>query len=741
MLGRGRSVLLFWITKVLLTPHFYHLLFSAIAGVMAGSFWSFFLYYGGLIFCAIFFDDLILGEDVQWNSSLLSGTIAFLCLFFAGHLGQWQPVWGWIVLLLVSMSLLALVLIVVNASINHKKGFLAFVFLVAVMPLVGRYWLPVRETMPSPWLEFSFWGTMASFAWIGVLFYLVFIIITLWLDPRRWGYSLMIMFLSSFFVYLFFQETFQYCLHLIASGPVQILEVFLEKAASDWGHAGWGLVFLGIAFSILILPFHYRLSIHRWHKIFELDADAIKAHPEQAAIRLLTTTVVGLFLARIGLILSLWIALTRLQYTDPSFLFIPHLAQPNLWPPAFQMAQVGLALTLCFVFWCNAFMDRHLHGLGFVQGIKSIKRPYLLGFLSFFIPGGVMLFLIIDQGMRSIAMILGYMALSPIKMPESNVSGLYRGMTYPLDLGDTLQEQEPLVEEDEEDGMSYLQDPGAFKGAVCYWADRYLFLTDNYLLLRHEDVVKKAYAVPVVSPKGFVQLDSSTVLMVGRDAMLTFELKEEELYLRIAFFTEGPVSSFVVHPKGTLVMYGSLEKESVFGYSLLHGSEQIYAQDLAVSGTMAFTPDGQFLAVGTEEGIVVVIEMASSAPLFHFTPDAFDPSPVQHICSGLSGDWIVAYSSGHLAVWDEGGTLYRYLHLPHQITAMVTDPQREHLAYGHGQGMVTVMDTEIRKELHVEEVLSGPVQGLSWEEDDSLMAFGWDALEVVNFKKRGKKKK
>jgi Ca2+/Na+ antiporter len=639
-----------------------------------------------------------------------------------------------------------------------------------------------------PPAERSFWGKLAVIVWLAVLAYLFYGLCLMWFGLKARYWPLILLFIGSLVLSLAFPAFHAEAAPFIYSGPVFLIQLLLDFSISTWNNAGWGLLLLGVGLSLVLLPvrrrllslqdFLVRLGAQRRQLGTTIFGALVQKEYRQQMIG--TANAVALVFGLL-LLVSAWLALLRISPPPLPFYFIPDLASPSFWPPALHWAHLALGVVMALSAFSYARAAYHLKlSAVAVASNSGVMVTYLLGGLlaALFIPAGVLLYALGDTLMR--LLFLGLMAAGqpqihaagqrvavsppyspkpappmpappkpvhpkpvPPKPEQTKPAPPNPEPTRPVPPRPEQTKPAPLNPEPTRPAPPIhtvpaspvrllFQTPETAADVVPY--DTHLFLTllkDGRLTEIKRGAAGKAHGLPLPSPLGLVKLTGQQLLAVGVGRLVFLDFAEEGISIGESYQPGVKISCFALNPYRTMLAYGSEERGAVCGLFLSGQREQIYARDLPAPRALAFSGDGRYLATGTQSGEVFVFDIATGLTARSFIPQAFDPSPVDQLCAGPAGCWVVAYAGKELSCWDAQGSLRSRTRLTGTVTAMAVDPESGRIAYGSRSGYLRVSSAELKDELFNQKVVSGSVRKLIWEEAGTLLVLADSSLRRV----------
>jgi WD40 repeat protein len=187
--------------------------------------------------------------------------------------------------------------------------------------------------------------------------------------------------------------------------------------------------------------------------------------------------------------------------------------------------------------------------------------------------------------------------------------------------------------------------------------------------------------------------------------------------------TPIPVGSFALNPYGSMLAYTNSDSTELHGMFLGPKQDQILAQDISDPVALAFAHSGRFVAVGSKSGTVHVVDIATRQAAHVLRPTDFDISPVQHLCAGPDGTWIVVYKDNWLARWSADGELMDSRKLPSTAVCIAVAAKGGQVAYGSRAGYIRVRSADFSDLLFKEHVHLKQIRKIIMaEQGDMLMA-------------------
>lgn len=408
-----------------------------VAGIGTGNIWVGVLVFLGTGFS--FFALITTTALYPFIYTFIASIMGVALLYGAGSLGGWHDVWLWSLFFL--PAILALILTSTSMVSRKSKKFrpvvLILVLLVLLMPFGRDYYPsyvdaekertsttitefltdlydPIWEATPLSEQTFEETANVPYNAspLLGFLYYAL-IMINLHFIFKVWIKFWNLAIFSPLFIITITLGIYMYrenpiWVHLLTFGPPAWIYMLLDHSELNWGGAGWGIVLLGLAFTLVFLPHRRLIQIQNTSERLNPRSQGL---PMNIVSRLMGVDYHGrevekwsntlLMVNKLAFTAMIWVALSRLQAEPLNFFFIPDLATAQ-WPlPQFPYIIFGSILG--FVTFLFIVMEEKYYYIT----MKHKMDPFyfrdiiycLLGsiVLTVFIPAGALLFFLSDR--------------------------------------------------------------------------------------------------------------------------------------------------------------------------------------------------------------------------------------------------------------------------------------------------------------------------------------------------------
>jgi WD40 repeat protein len=191
----------------------------------------------------------------------------------------------------------------------------------------------------------------------------------------------------------------------------------------------------------------------------------------------------------------------------------------------------------------------------------------------------------------------------------------------------------------------------------------------------------------------------------------------------------GKPSRFIIAP-GHLSLAADVSSGHVRLWNYQTGKQlKDFVPNDSWANTLAFTPDGKQLAIGTEKGVLRVMDVASWTVVHSIDLD----SPVKSLAVS-AGKIVVGYSDGAVAVLNLGDqpSIHEVKKQEETINALAFSPKGDLFASASADHTVEVWDARTRKPLCSLQSHKAPVVAVVFSPDEQKIA-SMDANGVLNF--------
>jgi hypothetical protein len=599
---------------------------------------------------------------------------------------------------------------------------------------IGLVWKFVVKAFTSVW---------------GIFHLLIFALLgELWI--KRWGAPL---FLIALFAAVWYfgstgPEAQAAWLSWVSSSPVTWMRSILDYSIERFDTPGVGILFTGLALSILVFP--ASRILFQANKTLQTAGVMNRLLGTTAALRYVNLKGISqgrLALAgilNIGLIfgtaISLWIALNDLMKAGAypvsrlGFLFVPNLAVPS-FKPVWQWQYFALAGIAWLAFVVVTLIQRRY---GAVQSIAGCQHPLIsLGMLmvsAMLVPAGVMLLSVVQLVGQWLVVPLSFLNIEapsrkprrqPVRKPTPQPvkqSPPVRSFVPPPEVvmepePEPVEEEEEEVitpitisdtpEDEEEEMIGYevvsLYEP--LVGIAVNDQGQCLVLAKSGSLGLYEDGELKAKTkIELMSPVGLACAARGELAAIGRNGKLQV-LKLSETGFEVV--REGalsiPVRSYALNPFGTLLVCCHPDMSKVNGLFLGKMEEKVFSDQIETPTALGFSPDGRYLAIGSEAGSVHIFDVATrqQTQVLEITDTDLEGAVLQ--VAGFKQDaqpcWLVTYADEQVGLWSAEGELMDQTTLSFAPECLAVDVARERFAVGGTEGLVEIYSADLLLEM------------------------------------------
>jgi hypothetical protein len=591
---------------------------------------------------------------------------------------------------------------------------------------VGFVWTFLVEAFTSIW---------------GIVHLLVIVLLgEIWI--KRWGGPLFLMLLlaAAWYFGSTSAEAQAAWVSWITSSPASWMRSILDYSISTYDTPGIGILLVGLGLSVLLFP-AARLTF-RGTQTIQTAGMMKNLLGSTAAFRYMSLKGVSqgrLALAGIlnsalvfGAAISLWSALQSLlkagTYPDEKlgFLFVPNLAIPSFKPvwewPYFALAGIAwLALMISVV-----IQRRYISVLPYAGCQNPLVSLVMLMVSAMFMPAGVMLFStvqIVCQWVEVPLAFLGQQATpaprrpieqAPIEQPYESIEEPYTPIqeevesappvtvppvtTPPITIAPIPIEPEMIGEE-----VFTLSEPLA--GLAVNDQGQCLALAKSGSLGLYEGgTLKVRTKIDLTAPVGLAWAARGELVVIGRNGKLVvlqpseagFEMvREGELSI--------PVRSYALNPFGTLLTCCHADMGKVCGVFIGKMDERVFSDQIENPTALGFSPDGRYLAIGSETGATHILDIATRQPMHVLEVSDTDLEGAVRQVSGFKKDgqpcWLVIYENDTVGLWAADGELLDQTDLSFTANCLALDLEREFFAVGGAEGQLEVYSSDLLLEL------------------------------------------
>ncbi|MCU0487069.1 MAG: hypothetical protein MUC85_13275, partial [Anaerolineales bacterium] len=283
--------------------------------------------------------------------------------------------------------------------------------------------------------------------------------------------------------------------------------------------------------------------------------------------------------------------------------------------------------------------------------------------------------------------------LEPVEEEEEEV-------ITPITISDT-----PDDEEEEMIGYEVVSLYEPLVGMAINDQGQCLVLAKNGSLGLYEDgeLVTKA-KIDLASPVGLACAARGELAAIGRNGKI-LALKSSETGFEVV--REGalsiPVRSYALNPFGTLLACCHPDMSKVNGVFLGKMEEKVFSDQIENPTSLSFSPDGRYLAIGSEAGNVHIFDVATRQQTLVLEIADTDLEGAVRQVAGFKKDaqpcWLVTYEDEQVGLWSAEGELMDQTTLSFASECLAVDVARERFAVGGAEGLVEIYSADLLLEM------------------------------------------
>ena len=514
--------------------------------------------------------------------------------------------------------------------------------------------------------------------------------------------------------------------NVLRDGPVGWFQTALQSSGANLGSAGWAAIVSGVVVSALLLPALRNV----------IRANLATRPPRTVASAVVSPGILAGVNLAAGILL--WIALRRMAAADGqawlAFLGIPDLAVPHLRP----VWHFSYFLLAGLVGLSSALRMRMVRSRGSAAILVTTAVAPVT--LALFIPAGVYLFwlgfnitslvatalvapryrqaarpspdedarALVEEGLRKLRRLqdlpgqVGPTPASSLQRPDFRVRPASPATptrppavpapTLPL----------PPVPPPETLPLPPRVKP-QLAGELLYACDRrlvamvdgesdgcYLLDERGALLCCGRGGVQAENQLPVGKPLGMARVSSGRVVIADQEgACVVVTLRDGSPPEVARHQVRGRVIGFAMNPFGTIVALALSEGQRVIGMHLESGNSFPLTEKAGRVSALGFSSSGRYLAIGTAEGQIQVLDMARRSITSTMGPGQDEGGRVTAIAAGaFEGEWFTGRSPKQLARLEEGREMPQSVRLPHDVSCLAVDRDSGTVGTGCKEGYV-----------------------------------------------------
>ncbi len=517
----------------------------------------------------------------------------------------------------------------------------------------------------------SFWG----------IFYFIVLSIVGYLAARKFGTFFFPLIIFSYIAYISasYPDIAGSVYRMVRLGPIPFSQELFNFFSDSSGSAANGLILMGLIWSWFLVPAYvHQLALQRISETF-MDMKRLigtKIAKELVDYQMQKEETLSLMLA-MGLVIGGWafvvIVLWKMFFNVSSaiplnfyWFQVPDIRVPH-WKPVWHYSYFLIAAVYFLLFQVFQHIQMAIQNAHVPKNRIMIQAIWAIVFALFF-PAGVVLFFI--------GHLLGKIIILPF---------LQSSMVLDTDSSDEAHQKrnqappKPTVAPKPPVKSEHIQIKTSIPSVTQPSTSRLLFnhrkeivdvesiglnvhfvLDSGGMLSRYGDNGMQSTEVPDLdSPYALWLRDEKIILgdKTGKILVGHADLPDGQIFTTL--YTEKPFESLSVNGFGTISAFTSLDKKEIF--IRLHGPGKImplFNLGNQRATILSFSMDNQFLGIGTEDGDILLYDMASREVKRTYDyltlPSGENKWPqVSHISFIDGGSLIAAYENGRLACWQD----------------------------------------------------------------------------------------
>lgn len=514
-------------------------------------------------------------------------------------------------------------------------------------------------------------------------------------------------------------ETF---IHLISSSPAGWMRDLIEFSVGRWGHAGWGVLLLGIAVSLALFPAQCQVIVSRYklkHLPFvqRLFGTTIAYEYMKKGVNPMLMTVNTLInpIILLGLFIALWVALRQISNSGDVPLAawgIPDISVPS-WRPVWQWPYFAVAGALALAQIMLIPLKRKFNVL--ISGLASEVNPWhiLIGafIVALFIPAGVMIFLVAQAASQLLLVPLAGREIVQLEAEDQK----RRRAAEEERRRKTLEEERRRKEEEERREQERRRVAPAQPAyqlntkpvGLIVQSDLALAVlsADGELFLCQKNKVRK---ISLNIPRAITLLDLKEDNLLALTEQQALFLSPEGKLTRTLTFSR-PARAVALNPYKTMLAYLSADSRQVRGVFLEAGHEVELAKDLPLGNALAFSQDGRELAVASDSSILHVVDISTRQKVAELRDPAREISATL-LSATPHRSWFAVYGKKRLVRLSKEKGLELSVGSHTNILSLRLWDERERIILGCQNGSVRILnfnfDTESDNQVSEDPIIS-----------------------------------
>lgn len=505
-------------------------------------------------------------------------------------------------------------------------------------------------------------------------------------------------------------------IRLISSSPAGWMRDLLLFSVERFGHAGWGILLLGVAVSLALLPAMCQAVVARYklrHLPFvqKLFGTTIAYEYVKKGANPLLMTVNSLInpIILFGLFIALWVGLRQVANAGDISLTawgIPDLSLPS-WKPVWQWPYFAMAGVLALAQIMLIPLKRKFNLL--VSGISSEVNVWyiLIGtfVVALFVPAGVLLFITAQAISQLLLVPLAGREITKLEEEErKQLEEEKRKQRQREEERKRLEESERRKRIEQEQRQreeerrkeeqaqriqpSYRLNTQPVGSVVQSDLTLAVLAAESILLLCRGSDVKKI-PLPIPHPIALLSLKDDGLLVVAEKQGL--RLDAEGKVVQMLTFA-APASVFALNPYKTMLAYLSPASSQGRALFLEAGREIELTSGIPLGNALAFSVDGRELAIASASSVVYVLDVASRKKVAELNAPPFSEMNVTLLGAIPDGRWLVVYDKKRLVRLSKEKGLEASIGSRTNILSLSVWVERQRIILGCQNGSLRLLD-------------------------------------------------
>lgn len=522
--------------------------------------------------------------------------------------------------------------------------------------------------------------------------------------------------------------------HIFSSSPATWMHDMLRFSAERFGHAGWGILFLGMVVSLSLLPASHHVIVMRYRlknlPLVQrlLGTEVAYKYMEGSGANPLLMTVNTLInpIILIGLFVALWMGLRQATHAGDVPLAawgIPDLAVPS-WKPVWQWPYFALAGVCALVQIVLIPLKRKFNVL--VSGIAGEVNAWYILFgtlvMAMFVPAGVIIFV---TGQAVVQLLLVPLAGREILREAEEKRRRDEELRHEAErrrLAEEHRRREEILQQSRQKEQRRQEAPKkeeplwssrlslvgmlAVENSQWYLAENGVLFVKGETLEQINLTVQNATALFAFKEKTANR--EGEVLVIG-DGQKVFQVGCTSHDILYTFTLPQKADAFTLNPYRTLLAWLNVSAGLVSGLFLENGREVTFASGLAATPALAFSSDGRYLSIGAPDGRIQVLNIATHqierTLQLHESSASFGKA-IRYLAGRKEGGWLAVYEDKRTVLWDGDHHVQHEQSAPRRrLDVIAYHSASGRLAFGLSEGNLQVFDASLERifETQVEE--------------------------------------